>query len=173
MNVQFHGFQTCAESRPQPDGRSHAGRYRTNEPARELRTGHDFGCVGFLRALPQRRPERHCQEFGLSATRKFNALKLTIGGAYSKENFYRATTGAVSLSRDLANGNTTVAGGFSFSLNQPMLHPLPEYENQYQSGAFLSVTQTLTKSTIAQGGYELCISSAIRTIRTCARTSTE
>jgi hypothetical protein len=48
-----------------------------------------------------------------------------------------------------------VAGGFSFSLNQPMLHPLPEYENQYQSGGFISVTQTLTKSTIAQGGYEI------------------
>ena len=49
------------------------------------------------------------------------------------------------MSRDLANGNTTVAGGFSFSLNQPMLHPLPDSENQYQSGGFVSVTQTLTK----------------------------
>jgi hypothetical protein len=97
----------------------------------------------------------HRQVFGLSATRKYNDLKLTIGGAYSKENFYRATTGLASVSRDLAHGNTTVAGGFSFSLNQPMLHPLPEYENQYQSGGFISVTQTLTKSTIAQAGYEL------------------
>jgi hypothetical protein len=53
----------------------------------------------------------HRQVFGLSATRKYNDLKLTIGGAYSKENFYRATTGLASVSRDLANGNTTVAGG--------------------------------------------------------------
>ena len=80
---------------------------------------------------------------------------MTIGGAFSKENFYRATTGLVSLSRDLAGGNTTVAGGFSFSLNQPMLHPLPDSATQYQSDAFVSATQTLTKTTIAQAGYEL------------------
>ena len=31
----------------------------------------------------------------------------------------------------------------------------PSSENQYQSGGFVSVTQTLTKTTIAQAGYEL------------------
>jgi len=97
----------------------------------------------------------HRQEIGLSATRKYGAVKLTLGGAYSKENFYRATTGITSISRELANGNTTVAGGFTFSLNQPMLHPLPDYENQYQIGGFASVTQTLSRTTIAQVGYEL------------------
>lgn len=97
----------------------------------------------------------HRQAIGLSATRKYGDVKVTIGGAYSKENFYRATTGLTSVSRDLANGNTTVAGGFSFSLNQPMLHPLPDLENQYQSGGFGSITQTLTKSTIVQAGYEI------------------
>ena len=97
----------------------------------------------------------HRQEAGLSATRKFGAFKLTTGAAYSQENFYRATTGLASVSRDLANGNTTVAGGFSFSLNQPMLHPLPDRENQYQSGGFTSITQTLSKTTVAQVGYEL------------------
>jgi hypothetical protein len=60
-----------------------------------------------------------------------------------------------SLSRDLAKGNTTVAGGFSFSLNQPMLHPMPTRENQYASDGYVSITQTLTKTTIAQAGYEL------------------
>jgi len=97
----------------------------------------------------------HRQAVGLSATRKYGDLKLTAGGAYSKENFYRATTGLVSVSRDLASGNTTVAGGFSFSLNQPTLHPMPDVENQYQSGAFGSITQTLSKSTIVQAGYEV------------------
>jgi hypothetical protein len=92
---------------------------------------------------------------GVSATRKYGDLKVTVGGAFSKENFYRATTGLASVSRDLASGNTTVAGGFSFSLNQPTLHPLPDIENQYQSGAFGSITQTLSKSTIVQGGYEI------------------
>jgi hypothetical protein len=97
----------------------------------------------------------HRQVFGLSATRKYGDVKLTVGAAYSKENFYRATTGLASVSRDLANGNTTVAGGFTFSLNQPMLHPLPDYANQYQSGGFASVTQTLSKTTIGQVGYEI------------------
>jgi hypothetical protein len=97
----------------------------------------------------------HRNVFGLSATRKYGDVKLTIGGAFSKENFYRATTGLASVSRDLANGNTTVAGGFSFSLNQPTLHPLPDIANQYQSGGFASLTQTLSKTTIVQAGYEV------------------
>jgi hypothetical protein len=97
----------------------------------------------------------HRQEVGLSATRKYGDVKLTIGGAYAKENFYRATTGLTSVSRDLANGNTTIAGGFSFSFNQPMLHPLPDSASQYQSGGFASLTQTLSKTTIAQAGYEI------------------
>ena len=97
----------------------------------------------------------HRQVVGLSATTKHGDVKLTIGGAYSQENFYRATTGLTSVSRDLANGNTTVAGGFSFSLNQPTLHPLPERANQYQSDGFMSLTQTLSKTTIAQAAYEI------------------
>jgi hypothetical protein len=96
----------------------------------------------------------HRQVVGLSVTQKHGDLRLTFGGAYSKENFYRATTGLMSVSRDLANGNTTVAGGFSFSLNQPTLHPTPDVENQYESDAFVSITQTLSKTTIAQAGYE-------------------
>src|SRR5580700_7440617 len=45
---------------------------------------------------------------GLSVTEKFDALKVTVGGAYSQENFYRATTLLTSVSRELANGNATV-----------------------------------------------------------------
>jgi hypothetical protein len=96
----------------------------------------------------------HRQVVSLSGMRKYSGVKLTIGGAYSKENFYRATTGLTSVSRDFASGNTTVAGGFSFSLDQPTLHPTPDVENQYQSDAFVSLTQTLSKTTIAQAGYE-------------------
>ena len=82
-------------------------------------------------------------------------MKLTVGGAFSKENFYRATTGLMSVARDFANGNTTVAGGFAFSLNQPTLHPLPDVENQYQRGGFGSVTQVLSRTTIVEAGYEV------------------
>jgi hypothetical protein len=90
-----------------------------------------------------------------SLTRKFGDLKWTIGGEYSRENFYRATTALTSLARDLNNGNTTIAGGFTFSLNQPTLHPLPQVEQQYASSGYAAITQTLTKTTIAQVGYEL------------------
>ncbi len=91
----------------------------------------------------------------LSVTQKLDSLKWTIGGAYSQENFYRSTTLLTSASRDLANGNTTVAGGYTFSLNQPTLHPTEQIDNQYQHDAFASVTQTLSKLTIAQVGYEV------------------
>jgi len=97
----------------------------------------------------------HRQSFDLSATRKYGDVKLTFGGSYDLENFYRATTGLMSVSRDLAKGNATVAGGFSFSLNQPTLHPEPVTANQYQMGGFVSLTQTLSKTTIVQGGYEV------------------
>jgi hypothetical protein len=97
----------------------------------------------------------HRQEVGLSATRKYGDSKVTIGGAFSKENFYRATTGLASVSRDFGAGNTTVAAGFSFSLNQPTLHPLPDIEHQYQSGGFATVTQTISKTSIVQLGYEV------------------
>jgi len=95
------------------------------------------------------------QVVGASVTRKFTDMRLTFGGAYSFENFYRSTTGLVSVAKDLAKGNTTVAGGFSFSLNQPVLHPLPDHENQYASDGYGTVTQTLSKTTIVQAGYEL------------------
>jgi hypothetical protein len=95
------------------------------------------------------------QVVGASVTRKYADMKLTFGGAFSLENFYRSTTGLMSATRNFAKGNTTVAGGFSFSLNQPMLHPLPDRENQYASDGYVSVTQTLSKTTIVQGGYEL------------------
>jgi len=95
------------------------------------------------------------QEVGLSATRKFDNLKFSLGGAFSLENFYRATTALTSVSRDVANGNTTIAGGFSFSLNQPVLHPTMERETQFATNAYTSVTQTDTKTTIVQAGYEL------------------
>ena len=85
------------------------------------------------------------QEMGLSVTRKFDDLKVTVGGAYSWENFYRATTVLTSVSRDLASGNTTVAGGFSFSVNQPNLHPTTDWEDQYASNGYASITQTHDK----------------------------
>ncbi len=92
--------------------------------------------------------------FGASVVRKYGDTKFTYGGEYGQEKFYRSTTGLASISRDLNKGNTTVAGGFAFSLNQPQLHPTDTTENQVATNAFVSATQTVTRTTIVQGGYE-------------------
>ena len=124
MNVQFHGFQdvrgvtVLSPTVDLTQDYTERTNLRVNYGLDTISAASD-SCV----RCHNDGVNSHRQVFGLSATRKYNDLKLTIGGAYSKENFYRATTGLVSVSRDLANGNTTVAGGFSFSLNQPMLHP--------------------------------------------------
>ncbi len=90
-----------------------------------------------------------------NVTRKYGDAKVTFGGELSKEQFYTATTGLVSVSRDLNKSNTTVAGGFSFSLNQPVLHPSHDAESQQSLDGYLSVSQSWTKRTVTQFGYEL------------------
>jgi hypothetical protein len=93
---------------------------------------------------------------GASIVRKLGRdARMTVGAELSQENFYRSTTILASASRTLNKANTTVAGGFSFSLNQPTLHPSHESRSQAAENAFVSVTQTLTKSTVAQAGYEV------------------
>jgi hypothetical protein len=91
----------------------------------------------------------------VSMVRKYGDAKLTVGGEFSRENFYAATTGLSSISRDFNKGNTTVAGGFSFSLNRPQLHPSEDTELQRSADGFVSLTQSWSKSTITQFGYEL------------------
>jgi hypothetical protein len=80
---------------------------------------------------------------------------VTVGGDVSRELFYRATTALASVSRDLNKANTTVAAGFSYSLNEPMLHPDTLYEKQHSLDGYLSLTQSWTKKTVTQFGYEL------------------
>ena len=91
---------------------------------------------------------------GASVVRKLGSAVLSLGGEYSQENFYRSTTILTSASRTFNKANTTVAGGFSFSWNQPTLHPREASESQTTENAYVSLTQTLTRSTIAQAGYE-------------------
>lgn len=92
---------------------------------------------------------------GLNLVRKYGDTKLTVGGELSKELFYSATTALVSLSRDLNKANTTVAGGFSYSLNRPELHPSNESETQHSLDANVSLTQSWTRTTVTQFGYEI------------------
>ncbi len=94
------------------------------------------------------------QEAGGSMTRKFDAVKFTVGGSYSQENFYRSTTLLTSLARNFRADNTTLAGGYTVSLNQPKLHPTVQRENQFSHNAYVSLTQVLSKLTIVQAGYE-------------------
>jgi Protein of unknown function (DUF3570) len=91
---------------------------------------------------------------GASLVRKLTNANLSLGGEFSQENFYRSTTILSSGSRTFNKANTTVAGGFSFSLNQPTLHPRTVGQRQTTQNAFVSLTQTLTRSTAAQVGYE-------------------
>jgi hypothetical protein len=92
---------------------------------------------------------------GASVLRKYGDTTLTLGGEFSKENFYTATTGLASISRSLNKSNTTVAGGFSYSLNQPQLHPDRTVETQHAFDGYVSVTQSWTKTTLTQIGYEV------------------
>jgi uncharacterized protein DUF3570 len=92
---------------------------------------------------------------GASLTRKYGDTKVGVGAELGFENFYQATTFLTSISRTLNKGNTTVAGGYSFSWNRPTLHPNQTVENQYAHDVYAAVTHTLTKSTVAQVGYEL------------------
>lgn len=92
---------------------------------------------------------------GASVLRKYGDTTLTFGGEFSKENFYTATTGLTSISRSLNKSNTTVAAGFSYSLNQPQLHPDRTVETQHAVDGYLSVTQSWTSSTVTQFGYQI------------------
>ncbi|MFN8063086.1 MAG: DUF3570 domain-containing protein [Vicinamibacterales bacterium] len=90
-----------------------------------------------------------------SVTRAYGDTKVSVGGEFSKENFYQATTGLGSISRTLNQGNTTIAGGYSFSWNQPVLHPYEDTARQFTNDGYASVTQTVSKNTVVQVGYEL------------------
>lgn len=90
-----------------------------------------------------------------SLIRKYGDTSWSLGGELSKERFYTATTGLTSISRTFNEANTTIAGGYSFSYNQPVLHPSEFTESQIAQAGFVAVTQTLTRSTIVQAGYEL------------------
>jgi uncharacterized protein DUF3570 len=95
------------------------------------------------------------QVFNGSLVRKYGDTKVSIGGEFGREKFYRATTFFTSVTRDLNNSNTTVAGGFSFATNQPLLHPSQQRETQLVPDGFVALTQTLSKTTVAQVGYEV------------------
>jgi hypothetical protein len=92
-------------------------------------------------------------DFGVR--RKYGDLKLDVGAEFSRENFYSADTGMVSISRDFNHANTTVAGAYSFSYNQPTLHPSQNVESQISQEASVSLTQILSKSTILQLTYDV------------------
>jgi hypothetical protein len=90
----------------------------------------------------------------LGYRRKVGDWRVNVGGEVSREKFYAADSGMVSISRDLNKGNTTIAGGYSISFNRPKLHPSNNIEHQFENDLSASVTQTLTKTTIVQLSYD-------------------
>lgn len=91
----------------------------------------------------------------VAVTRKYGDSKVTVGGELSKEAFYTAATAMASVSRDLNKANTTVAAGAAYSLNRPQLHPDRLVETQHSLDAYASVTQSWTRRTVTQFGYEV------------------
>jgi hypothetical protein len=92
---------------------------------------------------------------GVSMLRKYGDTKLTLGAEIGSERFYSATTLQSAISRDLNKGNTTIAGGFAYSFNRPQLHPTEDVMSQHSVDAYASLTQSWSKTTITQVGYEL------------------
>ena len=99
---------------------------------------------------------RNAREFvNASIIKTYGDTKVSVGGEFSHEDFYQASTVSTSISRTLNQANTTVAGGYSFSWNRPQLHPDEIVENQLAQSAYATLTQTLSKYTVMQLGYEL------------------
>lgn len=155
VNVQFHAFE---DSRgvtvlsPTAD----LSKDFTDRTAVRLKFGVDAitaASDSCARCHQQGAPNLR-QVFNGSLVRKYGNTKLSLGGEFGREKFYRATTLMTSVTRDLNNSNTTVAGGFSFSWNQPQLHPSQQHEMQVVPDGFVALTQTLSKTTVAQIGYE-------------------
>lgn len=92
---------------------------------------------------------------GVSVLRKYGDTKVTLGAEMGYEMFYSATSVQSAISRDLNKGNTTVAGGFSYSFNRPQLHPSEDVMSQRSLDGYASLTQSWSKTTITQVGYEL------------------
>ncbi len=88
-------------------------------------------------------------------TRKVSAARWTAGLTVSKELFYTAVTAAVSVARDLNKSNTTLAAGTSYSSNHPVLHPGTTSEQQHEVNGYMNVTQSWTKRTATQFGYQI------------------
>jgi hypothetical protein len=105
------------------------------------------------RCHPQGAQDRRTYvDFGLR--RKLGSMKLEVGGEISRENFYASESVTASLSRDFNRGNTTIAGAYSFSLNNPQLHPSENVERQVSHDASVALTETLSKTTIVQLSYD-------------------
>jgi len=143
LNVAFHGFQDSRGVTVLSPETSFVKDF-TDRTAVRIRFGVDAisaASDSCARCHPQGASTSRIVT-GVNVLRKYGDTTLTIGGEFSKENFYTATTGLTSISRTLNKGNTTVAAGFSYSLNQPQLHPDRTVETQHAFDGFVSVTQS-------------------------------
>jgi hypothetical protein len=156
INVQFHGF-TDSRSVTVLSPTVDLDKDFTDRTGLRLRFGVDAisaASDSCIRCHPQ--GANNSRQFvNASIVRKYGDTTFSYGGEFSNENFYKATTAMTSLSRTLNNANTTIAGGYSFSWNRPQLHPSDASESQRAQNAYLALTQTVTKNTIVQLGYEL------------------
>lgn len=156
LNIQFHGF-TDSRSVTVLSPTVDLDKDFTDRTGLRVRFGVDAitaASDSCIRCHPNGAHNQRSFVNG-SLIRRVGNTSVSAGAEFSKENFYTATTAMTSISRTFNNANTTVAGGYSFSWNGPMLHPSEFVESQHAQSAFGALTQTLTKTTIAQFGVEV------------------
>jgi len=155
LNIQFHGF-TDSRSVTVLSPAVDLDKDFTDRTDLRLRFGLDAVSAASdscIRCHPQGANNQRKYING-AVIRKYGDTALSLGGEFSQENFYQATTGLTSVSRTFNKANTTVAGGYSFSWNRPNLHPSEFNESQIAQNTFASLTQTLSRWTTAQIDYE-------------------
>jgi hypothetical protein len=81
--------------------------------------------------------------------------KWSVGTDIGVERFYQTVALTTGLTRTMNKGNTTVAGGFAVAVNRPNLHPEETTENAIEPSGYVTLTQTLTRTTAVQLGYQL------------------
>lgn len=157
ISINFHAFQdTRSVTVLTPD--VDFSRDLTSRSTLRLKFGVDAitsasdSCV---RCHPQGEYDRRVTT-NLGFTQRIGGTRISIGGELGNENFYDSKAIFTSVSQNVNGANTTIAGGFSYAVNHPVRHPSDDQiERNTARDGYLSVTQTLTRSTIVQGGYEL------------------
>ncbi|PIE20981.1 MAG: hypothetical protein CSA66_00255 [Proteobacteria bacterium] len=111
------------------------------------------------------------QEYGAQVAGELDALTLSAGGTYSRENDYSSVSGSLGASLALAGKDTTLAASYAFTDSNVGRAKDPGFERDLDAHLVtLTATQTLSAVAIGQLAYTLAAldgfqSSPYRTVR--------